>query len=110
MAETDAREGSVAESTPRTDDSVDRVDLGDCLTIAEVEALRGRLLTALDLGDLRLAAADVEQIDAAGVQLLCAAVRDAQRRGRSLVWEGVSERLRAAAAQLGLAGQMALSD
>jgi anti-sigma B factor antagonist len=84
----------------------ERLALGEALGIAEVAELRGRLRLALDLGALRLDASEVEQVDAAGVQLLCAAVRDAGRQGRAITWLGVSPRLRAAAQQLGLTAEL----
>ena len=81
----------------------DAVALGTSLTIADVGELSERLRAGLDLGyNLKIHAADVEQMDAAGIQLLCAVARDARNQGLEVVWNGVSERLNAAVRQLGL--------
>lgn len=83
--------------------------LGSSLSIQDVALLLEKLRPALDLGGtLRLAAGEVEQVDAAGVQLLCAAVKDARAQNLDVQWDGVSERLRQAAAQLGLEQALAL--
>jgi len=93
---------------PAADAAEGRVTLGEGLCIAEVVELRERLRVALDLGALHLDGGELEQIDAAGVQLLCAAVRDAHRQGRPVTWLGVSPRLRAAAQHLGLQQELGL--
>lgn len=79
-------------------------DLGASLTIPEVTEALDRLRALLDQGDdpLRLQGSGLEQVDGAGVQLLCALVKGARDRGRAVIWEGASPTLRAAAGQLGL--------
>jgi anti-anti-sigma regulatory factor len=86
------------------------VNLGDSLTIADVGELRERLRGELDLGGtLSIRAGEVEQLDAAGIQLLCAVARDARNQGLELAWDGVSARLESAVLQLGLQGEVALT-
>ncbi len=81
--------------------------LGDSLTIADVGELRERLRSGLDLGGtLNIDAADVEQVDAAGIQLLCVMARDARNQGLDVAWSGVSDRLSAAVRQLGLEDEL----
>lgn len=54
------------------------------LTIAEAPRLRELLLAALERGEpVELDGGAVEEIDAAGLQVLCAARRSAARRGLS---------------------------
>lgn len=84
------------------------LDLGDALTIAEVGETHERLRETLDLGALRLEAGELEQLDAAGVQLLCAAVIEARRQQMEVEWAGVSPRLREAAERLGVQETLAL--
>jgi ABC-type transporter Mla MlaB component len=94
-------------SSRGTEQAADRVDLGDSLTIPDVGQVHERLRAALDLGALRIAAGDLTQVDAAGVQLLCALVKSARAEARALAWDGVSERLREAVRQLGLESELA---
>ena len=98
----------VPEAAPAADTQAGGISLGDSLTIEEVGELRERLRAGLDLGGtLNIHAAEVEQVDAAGIQLLCAAARDARNQGLDLAWDGVSDRLQAAVRQLGLEGELA---
>lgn len=82
--------------------------VGEALCISDVMAFREQLRTALDLGRLHLDGSALEQTDAAGVQLLCAAVRDARQQGRTVAWKGVSPQLLAAAQRLGLEKELGL--
>ncbi len=83
------------------------VNLGDSLTIADVGELRERLRGELDLGGtLSIRAGEVAQLDAAGIQLLCAVARDARNQGLELAWDGVSARLESAVLQLGLQDEL----
>jgi ABC-type transporter Mla MlaB component len=117
--DTGKREGSMLAHDPLADlDSggpfpggdLGRVELGDTLTIPDVTELQDRLRAALDLGPVTLAAGELEQVDCAGLQLLCALFRTARNEARPVQWDGVSSALRQAAAQLGLAGELALED
>ncbi len=60
-----------------------------------------RLREALDLGgELQLDASELEQVDAAGMQLLCALMKSAKRQEVQVSWSGVSDRLCDAAKQV----------
>ncbi len=86
-----------------------RVTLGEALTIADVAEMYERLHEALDLGgELQLDASQLEQVDAAGMQLLCALMKSAKRQEVQVSWSGVSDRLCDAARQLGLETELAL--
>ena len=106
-AGTEPDTASSSDTVEETDDTADGIALGDSLTIAELGELMDRLRAGLDLGGtLTLHAGDVEQVDAAGVQLLCALSRDARKQGMELVWPQVSERLESAVRQLGLSDEL----
>lgn len=65
------------------------LQLPEELTIAEAARLRERLRAALDGGaPVVLDAAGVAEVDAAGLQLLCAARRSAAARGVPLTLRG----------------------
>ena len=77
------------------------------LRIQHAASLQQRLLQALEgQGQLRLRAAAVERVDAAGLQLLLAARHEAERRGRHLVLEAPSASLADGLQQLGLGDQI----
>jgi len=76
------------------------------LTIYVVRELREHWLQALDAGGAEpfaLAAGDVEQVDAAGLQLLLALRHTLAQQGRSLLLQAPSAALRSACLNLGLA-------
>jgi ABC-type transporter Mla MlaB component len=88
------------------------IDLGEALTIREVGAMQARLLQALidqSQADYQLSAADLQQIDGAGVQMLVAFVQEASRRGCGVSWQTQTEVLRQAAASMGLSHALRLS-
>jgi ABC-type transporter Mla MlaB component len=90
-------------------DSDGTVLLGDSLAIQDVAEALEKFRSALELGDtLRIGAADLEQVDGAGLQLLCAVVRAARAQAIDVVWEGTSKPLREAAENLGLDMELAL--
>ncbi len=103
-----AKAAADAEAAPGDEaEAPECVALGDSLTIADVGELRERLRGGLDLGGtLNIDAGDVEQVDAAGIQLLCAVARDARNQGLDVAWTGVSDRLAAAVRQLGLEDEL----
>lgn len=73
------------------------------LRIQHAASLQQRLLQALEgTGVLRLRAAAVERVDAAGLQLLLAARLEAERRGRDMVLEAPATVLSEGLRQLGL--------
>ena len=108
-AETPPPAGEAPETVADDVAAADVIDLGDSLTIRDVGELHGRLCAALDLGgDLRIDAGALEQVDAAGIQLLCALARDARNQGFELQWQGVSDRLAAGVRQLGLEAELSV--
>ncbi|NHA13392.1 STAS domain-containing protein [Thioalkalivibrio sp. XN279] len=73
------------------------------LRIQHASSLQQRLLQALEgTGRLRLRAAAVERVDAAGLQLLLAAQHEADRRGRSMDLEAPAPVLLEGLQRLGL--------
>jgi len=73
----------------------------DC-RMAEVAALRNRLLDALKAPSSDLDGARVERVDCTAVQLLLAFCRDAAKQQHAVRWLGASDALREAAALLGV--------
>jgi ABC-type transporter Mla MlaB component len=70
------------------------VSCGAILTIAAVCELQISLRESLKSVSLvRLDASKVERVDAAGLQLLCAFVRDAAASGKSIRWNHPSQTL-----------------
>ena len=85
------------------------VMLGDALSIPDVAEVLERFRSSMDMGGaLKINGAELEQLDAAGIQLICAAVKDARSQSVEVVWEGVSDRLRASATLLGLASDLGI--
>ena len=76
--------------------------------IAVVRAVAAVILNALALGDLTLDASEVTKIDAAGLQLLCAAVAAARTGGAAVAWKGVPSVLADGARILALADALDL--
>lgn len=74
-------------------------------TRAAYETLNEALTRALPVD---LDAADLERVDAAGLQLLLAFVRTARERGLALKWQAVGSTLEAGAELLGLANALEL--
>jgi anti-anti-sigma factor len=80
------------------------------IDIANVGELKQLLTNALAAETpLVLDASAVEQVDAAGMQLLLAFCRNAQTHGRSTGWKTISPRLHDAARLLGMADALGLS-
>lgn len=69
--------------------SVPKLALPRSLDIAAVSGLSNELLHALSLGAVTLDAGAVVKLDAAGLQLLCAAVAHARTSGAKLEWTNV---------------------
>ncbi|HEB95356.1 MAG TPA: STAS domain-containing protein [Sedimenticola thiotaurini] len=87
---------------PADDASV--LDLGSCLTIAEVGELGARMVHVFDRGaEVVLEGGEIEQIDGAGIQLLAALMKEAARRQQRVRWAAGSPVVEEAARQLGLA-------
>lgn len=80
------------------------LELGSCLTIAEVGEVSQQLVGVFDTGTtLVLEGGEIEQIDGAGVQLLAGLMKEAVAQQAAVEWAGSSSTLREAVAQLGLA-------
>ena len=79
----------------------------DC-RVAGSAALRAVLLDAVARPVSLLDGAGVARVDTAALQLLAAFHREADARGHEIRWTGVSDALREAAGQLGLAGLLNL--
>lgn len=78
-------------------------------TLRESIALKASLLEQLELGrDVALDGSVIERIDAAGLQLLVAFVRQVQFGGHQVSWLGESPELRRIAAQLDLLDHIGL--
>lgn len=88
--------------------SVTIVSLPGLVDITAVTAIAGELVHALDAGELALDARQVTRIDAAGMQLLYAAVVAARDRGHRVHWVGASRAVNEAAATLALAAVLEL--
>ena len=78
------------------------------VVLDDLGPLRLALLASLDRGAATFDAGAVTMIDAAGLQLLCAAVATARGRGLAVRWTAVPERMRTAAVALGVAAHLGL--
>ena len=95
--------GAAAESVAVSGDVV----LSGRLGIAEAEAMHQQFTQILDAQvDITLTTEDLSRVDAAGVQLLYALVKEAKARSIALCWASVSDGLLEAATALGLQDQM----
>jgi len=100
----DAVESDAVESDEISGDIV----LDGALGIAEVEAMHQQLSAILDAGvEISIATKNLSSVDAAGVQLLYAFVKEAKIRSLALTWESVSDVLMETATVLGLCEGMA---
>jgi ABC-type transporter Mla MlaB component len=89
----------------------DEYDLGDSITIADVEKHKRHFLDLLTIGTaIKLSAADISQCDGAGLQLLSAFYKEAMSRGVELNWGRVSKDLHAAVTVMGLIDSLGLAD
>ncbi len=85
------------------------VELGESLDITAVAALRERLLDVLALNEpVTLDATSTQQIDTAGLQVLCSFARSATEQGVSVTWAGQTELIGARARLLGLGDWLGL--
>ncbi len=86
-----------------------RVELPAELGIPEAETLKGRLVELIEAEDsIELEASKVRRVGTAALQVLLALQLELGKTGRSLVWVGASESLRAAALTLGLSQALQL--
>jgi len=87
-----------------------RVTLPATLGIEQAAALHALLAPAVGQpAAVTLAAADIERLHTATLQVLAAFVRTRRDAGRSTAWQGPSLALRQAAARLGLESVLGLS-
>jgi len=92
-------ESEVDSVAPVTGDIV----LTGSLGIAEAEAMHQTLSAILDAQvDISIQSEALSRVDAAGVQLMYAFVKEARVRSITLTWESVSDALLEAATALGL--------
>ena len=84
------------------------VALGSGLSIRDVAARAEGLGRALAAGRLVVDAAELHQVDSAGLQLLVSARRTALARGVPFAWHAASDDLTRAARRAGLADALAL--
>lgn len=87
------------QSTPKSEGRGAVALPADC-TIGAIGVLHERLRTA-GRGD-SLDGSTVQRIDAAGLRLLVAFMRERRAAGRTIVWRGMSQVLSEAAQQVGL--------
>lgn len=81
----------------------------DC-TARHAAGIKSTLLSGLEQpAPLRIDVAGVERVDTVCLQLLVALVRDRQRAGRDVLWDGYSEPLARAAGLLGLSAALGLN-
>ncbi|HEX5458660.1 MAG TPA: STAS domain-containing protein [Steroidobacteraceae bacterium] len=89
-----------AGSRPRDDGTL---TLGADCTVAEADELKSTLASRVaESGPVTLDVSALQRIDAAGLQLLAAFVRDRRAAGRTVAWYGRASTLETAAQLLGL--------
>jgi len=80
------------------------------LGIAEAEAMHQTFSQILDAQvDISIQSEDLSRVDAAGVQLAYAFIKEAKARSVAVKWESVSDALLEAASALGLNDKMGFS-
>ncbi|MBA1446248.1 MAG: STAS domain-containing protein [Chromatiales bacterium] len=86
------------------------VTLGESLTIQDVAGMLETLRRSLELGGtVTLNAGELDQVDGAGIQLLCTFVKEAVNQHIEVKWVATAEKLQSAAELLGLAEVLNLS-
>lgn len=91
------------------EDEMDLIDFGSTLQLQDVEGIREQLLEKAGGGALLLDAEQLDRVDTAGLQLLCALATSEREHGRALRWRGVSKTLRQGAQDLDLADLLGLA-
>ena len=87
------------------------VDLGNDLTISDAESKKIEFDHIIDDGlVVKLNAADVEQVDGAGIQLLAALFKQAKQNDLELTWGSVSKELMDAVELMGLKEYLNMQD
>ncbi|RDH86953.1 MAG: hypothetical protein DIZ77_18740 [endosymbiont of Seepiophila jonesi] len=86
------------------------VSLGESLTIQEVAGMLETLRRSLEMGGtVTLNAEELDQMDGAGIQLLCTFAKEAVNQHIEIKWGATTEKLKSAAELLGLAEVLKLS-
>lgn len=108
---TEAEPKKEPRALPATNAAVEvRIDGGEVLDLAHAAQLHAAFKQALaQKRSLRLDLSRVQVVDTAGVQLLLALRRDAEKNGITATWEAPTRELCAAASQLGLHEVLGLS-
>lgn len=78
--------------------------------IATVRTVAREIQDALARGGLTLDASEITKVDAAGLQVLCAAIAAARATGTRVTWKGVPAALRAGARTLALDSALELPE
>jgi anti-anti-sigma regulatory factor len=86
-----------------------RVSLGEDLRIARAAEVASLLASASDADSIEIEAAQVERVDAAGLQALAVGIARLRKAKVACHWSGVSPVLAASAALAGLAEALELS-
>src|SRR5262245_1191952 len=76
--------------------------LASICSVREAAALKDSLVRLLPMDEVVLDVGNLERIDTASMQLLCAFVRDRAKANRNVTWAGDSVSLRDAARLLGV--------
>lgn len=92
------------------DDDAKSVDCGDLLDISMVNEIYHKLKNSLDSdGEISVDVSNIQRIDAAGVQMLCAFYQDAKSKEFKCKWLSPSEVFLKSVRQLGLEDHLGLS-
>jgi len=87
------------------------VVLEGSLSIAEAETMHQSMMAVLDANvDISIASEDLSRVDAAGVQLIYAFVKEAKSRSISVEWKSVSDTLLETATVLDLHEKMGFAE
>jgi len=86
------------------------IDCGDLLDISMVNDIHQKLKKSLDSGsDIAVNVSQIQRVDAAGVQMLCAFFQDAKSRNIKCTWENPSEVFLTSVQQLGLTTHLGIA-
>ncbi|CAK0775176.1 putative STAS domain-containing protein [Gammaproteobacteria bacterium] len=103
-AQRDAATQALSAPLPGPIQPIQHFDLGEFLVIQEVMSLFDTLKQILIRESvLQLEISRLERVDGAGVQLLCALVKEANTVGARIEWVGHSDALQESARRMGLA-------
>lgn len=86
------------------------MEIGECLTISEVNEVVTRFRSLADLTNVvYLDATNLSRIDGAGVQLLCAIFKEAENQQMDIGWIGEPELVASVANQMGVLDLLGLT-